>query len=104
MDEFQQRGGGVGALCLETAHLHIKTNLNSTESRDKVKKYSVRIHKSFSNTYLRPDRCLKHSINLIRPEAVGVKAIEEVQDPQDPESPQVLQRINTACSQLREQI
>lgn len=54
--------------------------------------------------YLRPDRCLKHSINLIRPEAVGVEAIEEVQDPQDPESPQVLQRIDAACSQLRKQI
>lgn len=24
MDKFQQRGGGVGALCWETAHLHIK--------------------------------------------------------------------------------
>lgn len=54
--------------------------------------------------YLRPDCRLKHSINLIRPEAVGVEAIKEVKDPQDPESPQVLQRINAACSQLRKQI
>lgn len=32
MDEFQQRGGGVGALCGKTAHLH-RTNFNPVMSQ-----------------------------------------------------------------------
>lgn len=52
------------------------------------------------NTNLRPDDGLEDGVELIRSEAVRVKAFKEVLDPQDAEAPQVLQRVDAPCTQL----
>lgn len=62
----------------------------------------IKVKKVVLNMYLRPDYSLEHSIQLIRAEAVGVKAIKKVLNPQNSQSPQVLQRANTTCSQLEQ--
>lgn len=106
MDEFQQRGRGVGALCGETTHLHKKRfkllgESETSGQRQQTIKTHIQTQRFVCNTYLRPDHSLKDSVQLISTEAVGVEAVKEVLDPQDAESPEVLQRTDATRTQLQ---